>query len=143
VRSDLRIFVHAAGAEDLTQEVFLNVHRSLATFRGHAKISTWIFQIATHAALDRLRSACHRWPATESTSALDGHSEHATPNHEPGALHTEMCRCIRDLMDELPVDFRTIIHLGGLKELKLGEIAQILDLTPGAPRFACAGPAKP
>ncbi len=135
VRSYLRKFVDATEAEDLTQEVFLSVHRNLATFRGHAKLSTWIFQIATHAALDRLRSPSHRCPPSAPTGALEDHPEHATPSHESQSLHAEMCRCIRSLVDELPVDFRTIIHLSELKELKLGEIAQILDITPGAAKI--------
>jgi RNA polymerase sigma factor (sigma-70 family) len=43
-------------AEDLTQEVFVKVHRALPSFRGEAQLSTWIYRIATNAALDRLRS---------------------------------------------------------------------------------------
>jgi RNA polymerase sigma-70 factor (ECF subfamily) len=135
VCSYLRKFVDATEAEDLTQEVFLSVHRSLATFRGQSKVSTWIFQIATHAALDRLRSPSHRLPPSAPTGALDDHPEHATPSHEPHALHAEMCRCIHNLVDELPVDFRTIIHLSELKELRISEIAQILDITPGAAKI--------
>src|SRR3989304_7037573 len=43
-------------AEDLTQEVFVKVSQALKTFRGEAQLSTWIYRIATNAALDRLRS---------------------------------------------------------------------------------------
>lgn len=43
-------------AEDLTQEVFVRVSRALPTFRGESQLSTWLYRIATNAAIDRLRS---------------------------------------------------------------------------------------
>lgn len=42
-------------AEDLTQEVFVRVSRGLPDFKGAAKLSTWIYRIATNVAVDRLR----------------------------------------------------------------------------------------
>lgn len=41
-------------AEDLTQEVFLKVGRALKEFRGKSQLSTWIYRIATNAALDKM-----------------------------------------------------------------------------------------
>lgn len=137
IRSYLRKFVDAAEADDLAQEVFLKVHQKLPTFRQECRVSTWIFQIATHAALDRLRSSRHQISSLRSHPAEDlDVSEHpAAPGHGRAPLHEEMCRCIHGIVDELPVDFRTIIHLSELKELKIGEIAQILDITPGAAKI--------
>jgi RNA polymerase sigma-70 factor (ECF subfamily) len=43
-------------AEDLTQDVFVRISQALKTFRGECELSTWIYRIATNAALDRLRS---------------------------------------------------------------------------------------
>src|SRR3970040_1921946 len=43
-------------AEDLTQEVFVRVNQSLKTFRGESELSTWIYRIATNAAVDKMRS---------------------------------------------------------------------------------------
>lgn len=135
VKSYLRRFVGPAEAEDLAQEVFLKVHQGLATFRGQCKVSTWIFQIATHAALDRLRSPLHRLSNQEQTASLEAVPEPAAQGHEHQPLHREMCHCIREFVDRLPLDFRTIIHLSELKELKLGEIAEVLDITPGAAKI--------
>ena len=137
VRSYLRKFVDTAEAEDLAQEVFLKVHQGVEGFRGQCKVSTWIFQITTHAALDRLKSphnplANRKWI---QASGPDEFPEQAAPSHEQLSLHAEMCSCIRGLVDELPVDFRTIIHLSELKELRISEIAQILDITPGTAKI--------
>ena len=43
-------------AEDLTQEVFIRVSQALPGFHGESKLSTWIYRIATNAAVDRLRA---------------------------------------------------------------------------------------
>lgn len=43
-------------AEDVTQEVFIQVYRSVGTFKGESKISTWLYRIATTRSLDLLRS---------------------------------------------------------------------------------------
>lgn len=54
----LRYLQRLAGeseAEDIAQEVFLRVHKSLPGFRGESKLSTWIYRIATNAFLDRKR----------------------------------------------------------------------------------------
>jgi len=43
-------------AEDLTQEVFVKVNQGLGNFKGESKLTTWLYRIATNAAIDRLRS---------------------------------------------------------------------------------------
>jgi RNA polymerase sigma-70 factor (ECF subfamily) len=55
----LRYLIRLVGeneAEDVTQEIFVKVSQALENFRGESKLSTWLYRIATHAALDRLRS---------------------------------------------------------------------------------------
>jgi len=134
VQAYLHRFVGAAEAEDLTQEVFLKVHQGLAGFRQEARLSTWVFQIATHAALDRLKSADHKASArTAPLNGLPGLATEATQAQPP--IQDDMCRCIRDMVDELPVPYRMVLVLADLKELRLGEIARILDLTPGAAKI--------
>jgi DNA-directed RNA polymerase specialized sigma24 family protein len=59
----LRYLKRLAGeeeAEDLTQDVFVKVSRSLGGFRGEAKLSTWLYRIATNAVLDRMRSPSYK-----------------------------------------------------------------------------------
>ena len=59
----LRYFANLLGeddAEDLAQIVFLKVHEGLKDFRGDAKLSTWIYRIATNVAADKARSASFR-----------------------------------------------------------------------------------
>ncbi|MDP2183446.1 MAG: RNA polymerase sigma factor [Actinomycetota bacterium] len=56
----LRFFGDTATAEDIVQEVFLRVYRSLATFDGTAAFSTWLFRVTRNACLDELRRGKRR-----------------------------------------------------------------------------------
>lgn len=136
VVSYLRRFVGQAEAEDLAQDVFLKVHQGLEGFRGQARPSTWVFQIATHAALDHLKSRSHRAAQSSVASVvLDQIESPALSAHDQGPVEEEMCRCIRGLVDDLPADYRAIIYLSELKELRISEIADILDISPGAAKI--------
>jgi RNA polymerase sigma-70 factor (ECF subfamily) len=136
VVSYLRRFVGPTEAEDLAQEVFLKVYQGLDAFRQEAKGSTWVFQIATFTALDRLKSASHRASQTLLPEAvLEGPGSHHVPSHDLGPLKEEMCHCIRDLVGDLPLDYRVIIYLSELEELRIEEVGEILGISPGAAKI--------
>lgn len=63
-------------ADDLTQDVLLKVSRALDGFRGDAKIATWIYRIATNAALDRMRS--RSFQEGIKTTSLDDDAQEKT-----------------------------------------------------------------
>jgi RNA polymerase sigma-70 factor, ECF subfamily len=132
----LRRFVGSSEAEDLAQDVFLKVHQGIDTFRGESKLTTWVFQIATFAALDRLKSASHRASKSlVSEVIIEDYQAHMVPAHDQQPMKDEMCRCIRGVVDRLPVDYRTIIYLSELKELRINEIAEIVGISPGAAKI--------
>ena len=136
VLSYLGRFVGPTEAEDLAQEVFLKVHQGLDRFRGEAKPSTWVFQVATHVALDRLKSASYRAArALLPETQLDSAWELAVPDHGREPMQAEMCSCIRDLVDTLPLDYRTILYLSELQELRMEEVSEILGISPGAAKI--------
>ena len=123
-------------AEDLTQEVFMKVDRGLKEFKGESKLSTWIYRIATNTALDKLRS----WPFQENSQRVtlteagdqsqveDGGIlvEEKSLSAEREAIRKEMNECIREFVDKLPQNYRTVIILSELKDLKNQDIADIL-----------------
>ena len=120
-------------AEDLTQEVFLRVDRALATFKGDSRLSTWVYRIATNAALDRLRSPAFKYGAWDGLPADLGEDQESvqaeTPSPEDQLFHQERVACYCDFVGALPVNYRTVVALSELEDLAVGEIAEILGLS--------------
>ena len=127
-------------ADDLTQEVFIKVHKGMGSFKGQSSLSTWIYRIATNSGLDRLRSAWNRrinrgvflsqeidLSAIERAEQCDCSPRKAESAPEQ-IIKFEMNECIREIVDKLPPDYRTIIVLSELKALKNKEIADILGI---------------
>lgn len=124
-------------AEDLAQEVFVKISQGLETFRGESKLSTWIYRVATNSALDRLRSPSFRQSQKSVTSDLTEEREEGqeiwiedkTPSVDQQLIQEEMNECIRNFIDTLPENYRTVIALSELKDLKNNEIAEILGIS--------------
>lgn len=128
-------------AEDLTQEVFVKVARALPGFRGESQLSTWLYRIATNAAVDRLRSPSFQRMAPIELSDNPFQEEKAdvedrdvwtgekTPSVEQQLVRKEMNECIRDFIAKLPENYRTVLVLSELEGLQNKEIAEILGVT--------------
>ena len=125
-------------AEDLAQEVFVKVAQGLGSFRGESQLSTWIYRIATNAALDRLRSPAfqrmaEKRPFGDATIDDEDHGgDHAVkkgPSVEQKLIRKEMNECIRDFIEKLPDNYRAVLTLSELEGLKNTEIAEILGIS--------------
>ncbi len=125
-------------AEDLTQEVFAKVSRALKAFRGEAQLSTWVYQIATHAALDRLRRPSARQEneqglpveaIAESEADKDIWTGERKASTEQRLIRQEMNGCIREIIATLPENYRTVIVLSEMEGMKDSEVADILGLS--------------
>jgi RNA polymerase sigma-70 factor, ECF subfamily len=128
-------------AEDLTQEVFVKLSRALDTFRGEAKLSTWIYRIATNAALDRLRSPKFQEAEKDFTAArqaANGEAEitdrntwtgEKIPLIEQQVYRKEMSECVQSYIHQLPEIYRSVLVLSHMEELGNQEIADVLGIT--------------
>ncbi len=128
----LRMLGNAAEAEEVAQEVFLRVHRAIGDFRGEAKLSTWLYAIASRLCLTRL-GAAERRLRREGDEALvrlpDGQADPGAA-FERGELEAALSRAIA----ELPDDRRIVVVLRDLEGLAYEEIAEALDLAVGTVR---------
>jgi RNA polymerase sigma-70 factor (ECF subfamily) len=133
--------VGEAEAEDLTQETFLKVSRGLRNFRGRSRISTWIYRIATNAALDRLKKPSFKHQTSGGTGvSLSGRrarikagdaeicADEKSPTAETSVIQDEMVQCLRQFIDKLPVGQRAVAILSFFEGLKNAEIARILGI---------------
>jgi RNA polymerase sigma-70 factor, ECF subfamily len=119
-----------ATAEDLLQETLLRVARGLAGFAGRSSPKTWIFTIASHVAMDHLRQAAgrQRIVAIDEAAEID---DGAVAIDQRMAFD-EMNRCVREVIDSLPPDYRTALILHDLEEMDCAQTAAIMGVTPGA-----------
>ena len=123
-------------AEDTAQIVFAKVSRGLDSFKGQSKLSTWIYRIATNTAIDKLRSPAHRHASgqipLEDSAAVENNTSTITRSQTPidqNVIRKEMSACVREYVDRLPPDHRTVLVLSELEGFKNQEIADILMIT--------------
>ena len=112
-----------AEAEDLTQEAFLQVFRSVSTFRGDAAFSTWLYRVAVNTVLMKLR----RRKAPPLLSSLRRDFGKSDPRLS-GAIDRI---ALRRAIQELPEGCRKIFALHEVEGYQHHEIAQLLHCSIG------------
>jgi RNA polymerase sigma-70 factor (ECF subfamily) len=132
-----RMLGNDADAEDVTQDVLLQVIRKLDTFRGDAQLTTWLHRVTVNAALAYRQKRATR-QTRETNEAADDVLESA-PNtaairrwnvgpDEP-VLAAEQAEVIEKAIAELPGPFRDVYVLADVEGLPNSEIADMLGLT--------------
>ena len=119
-------------AEEAAQDVFIEVYKSVGKFRGDAKLSTWMYRIATTKSLERIRKqkTQKRFAFFQSLTAGDKDYEttrHATFEH-PGVLleHKEQAQTLFSTIKTLPENQRIAFTLHKVEGLPYQEIAEVL-----------------
>ncbi len=142
VRSFLyRMTAHRQDAEDLSQEVWLRVHRKLPAFEGRASFRTWLFRVATNLARDEHR-ARQRWPV----NAQDLAKELAESGPETAAEFRRVERdtahtryeirehidfCLTCIMKTLPLEQQLAVMLSEMYGFTNTEAADVLEVSLG------------
>jgi RNA polymerase sigma-70 factor, ECF subfamily len=132
IRRYMLSMVHdLAQAEDLTQDVFLQVHRRLDSLRDPDALVVWLYRVATRVAYDSFRKS-GRQPQTE-TLEDENAVERIADDDDAGAARldrvverSEMSACVRNYMEDLSPEYRQVIVLHDLEELSNPEIAERL-----------------
>ncbi len=120
-------------AEDITQEVFVTVFRSVLSFNAQSSLSTWIYRITVNKCLDHLR-AKKRQKYNHFSQLFQrgdpGPPEKPTFDH-PGIQmeRKENARYLFEAISGLPENQKTVFVLAHIEELPQKEIAAIMDLS--------------
>jgi RNA polymerase sigma-70 factor (ECF subfamily) len=129
----LQMTKDVADAEDLTQEAFLQVFRSVHSFRGDSAFSTWLYRIAVNTVLMKLRRrkspplVSLDEPVAAESSSLKRDIGKADPR-----LSGVVDRiALRRAVEELPMGCRQIFNLHEVEGYQHHEIAQLLDCSIG------------
>jgi RNA polymerase sigma-70 factor (ECF subfamily) len=136
-----RMLARREEAEDMAQEVFVQVFKSIDQFRGDAKLGTWIYRVAINLCKNRVKYLSRRKsevedelePLAERASLDDARgvttSELAGPDQVAYGHQVELIvkRCIA----ELESDFREVLVLRDVEDLSYEEIGEITGLAEG------------
>ena len=118
-----RIVIDRGGAEDATQAALLAIARSIRKFKMDSKFSTWVYRIATNAALDEVRRAQRKAVPTEDESlgrAMPAGADAADSVVESMALQAALAR--------VSEEFRVPLVLFHLQDMPYEEIAEVLGI---------------
>src|SRR5262249_36454713 len=127
--------------EDIAQEVFVTVFRSIDQFRGESKFSTWLYRIATNHCKNRMKYLSRR---PTSAAGLDAVAEHdmadqpraSSPQSHidpPDALleGRELERVMHQAISALDEEHRLLVLLRDVEELSYQEMVEITGLSEG------------
>jgi RNA polymerase sigma-70 factor (ECF subfamily) len=131
-----RILGNEADAQDVTQDVMVQVIRKLDTFRGESAFPTWLHRVTVNAALAHRRKAAnrHEQPAGDGAEQADGENH---PHHHPRpwsigperpVLDQERQAQIESAIATLPESYRDVFVLADVEQMSNADIAELLGL---------------
>ena len=133
-------------ADDVTQEIFAKVSRSLGTLSDPSKLASWIYAVAINTIRDAARARASRLDRPAGGLGVPGEEAQAratiaqapdagarTP--EETAIRNEMVACYLDFVDRLPSEQREVYVLSELEDLSNADIARRLSLSVGAAKI--------
>lgn len=118
-------------AEDAAQETFLRAYASLDKYNPAHKFSTWLFSIANHHCIDRLRKRRVTWVSIDDNPVMQ-HMQADTPQPEGTALAGEHSAEVQQLLDQLEPEYRMPLILRYWEDYSYEEIAASLELSVAA-----------
>ena len=121
----LRMTSRPSDLEDLVQEVFLQVYRSLKDFRGQSRFSTWLYRVTVNVVLMHRRAARSR-PVFQET-AEDAVSEDAHDLPDAQVAKARRVSAFYRLLDRLSDKKRAVFVLHELEGLSPGEVSKVVN----------------
>ncbi len=125
-------------ANDLAQEAFIKAYRSLGSFKGNSRFSTWLYRVTTNVCLDEMRRK-KRLIQTQSldqpVTGADGEMSRivADESQSVDVLYEaqEQADYIQSLLNELKPEHRMVLLLKDIMELSYDEISKVLNIPSG------------
>lgn len=121
-------------AEDLTQEVFIRIYKTLDQYDAkQGDLANWLMRLARNLIIDDYRHR-QRNPQNSSAEAVDDHTFHLRAvgtSAQKEIERRELCVQVQDGIDKLPTDLRTCVILRDIEELSYAEIVDVLKIPEG------------
>lgn len=133
INTCFRFLLNREDAEDIAQEVFIQVYQSIKTFNGQSKLSTWIYRIAVSKSIDEIRRRNRKKRITEAGRLL--HLEDIAEWIAGGIMpdtklrQDESMNAVMNVMNKLPENQRVAFTLSRIEGFSNPEIAEIMNTT--------------
>lgn len=124
----VRIVRNREDAEELAQDVFMKIFRSLPSFKGESSFSTWVYRIAYNTAISATRKKQREILSIEEDS-FSNLSEEIVANRLNQTNNDEQLAVLDKALELLSPDDRALIHLFYLKEKTIEDVSSITGLT--------------
>lgn len=128
----LSILQHQVEAEDITQDVFIEIHKSIKNFKQDASLKTWIYRITVTKCYDCLKKQKTQKRFAQLTSLFSGENKllHDKPHFEhPGVTleNKEHSAVLFLAINKLPIKQQTVFTLSKIEGLSYQEIAEVMN----------------
>ncbi len=138
VANHQRLVVHIVGrivqrqedVEDICQEVFIKVFRKIKHFRGESRLSTWIARIAYNTGISHIRRQLKNEHSYDESPGLVAYEKDDELNQKK-IEKEEAKKYLLEMIEELPVHYRTVLTLFHLEEFSYKEIEEITGMPEG------------
>lgn len=125
----IRITKNREDAEEIAQDTFLKAFKSLATFKGESKFSTWVYKIAYYGSLDYLKKK-NRQVEKDAVDISEVYNLSSLESVLEDIERKERLAVLKDAIQKLSEKDSTIVTLYYFEELSIKEIAIVTGLTP-------------
>ena len=132
-----RMLGNRAEAEDVAQEVFITVFKTIETFREESKFSTWLYRVTVNHCKNRIKYLARRHDRDrdeldESSNGHNGAIGSPAPASPDRALEgAQMEKLLQEAIGSLDEEHRVVVVLRDVEDLSIEEICKITDLPDG------------
>jgi RNA polymerase sigma factor (sigma-70 family) len=139
VASNQRLVVHVVGrivrqqedVEDICQEVFMKVFRKIKKFRGDSRLSTWIAAIAYNTSISHMRNKNRKNEMDVDEDIILAYEKSDDGRVQEIVEKAEAKKLLFEMIEKLPVNYRTVLTLFHLEEFSYKEIEVITGMPEG------------
>jgi len=123
----LKIVRNPEDAEEITQDSFVKAYRSLGSFKGSSKFSTWLYRIVYNTSVSHIRKNRREVVMDSSDPFILKHPEMIEEAHPEDGESME--GALRKVLDKLPAEEQTIINLFYYEQMSIEDVAMVMNLS--------------
>ncbi|MCT4611912.1 MAG: sigma-70 family RNA polymerase sigma factor [Clostridia bacterium] len=132
-----RMFNNHEDANDMAQEALIKIYKNLSKFNFESQFSTWVYRVVVNTCLDEIRKRKNKKEVSMDKEIETAESkamrefESAVKSPEEQAIENETIKEVRECIDELKPEFKSIIVLRDINGFSYTEIAGVLEIKEG------------